>query len=134
MATTKWVIDAAHSEVLFKVKHLMVTNVTGQFSSFEGKVEAENDDFSTSKIEFTADVNTISTNNEQRDAHLLASSRRDENCPERHQAEQAHQRCVYVMSFHGVVEWPNDKSSATAALSGLKCNGSAPPPFAAAPC
>jgi polyisoprenoid-binding protein YceI len=73
MATTKWVIDAAHSEVLFKVKHLMVTNVTGQFSSFEGTVEAENDDFSNASIEFTADVNTISTNNEQRDQHLKAA-------------------------------------------------------------
>lgn len=73
MATTKWVIDAAHSEVLFKVKHLMVTNVTGQFSSFEGAVEAENDDFSNAKIQFTADVNTISTNNEQRDQHLKAA-------------------------------------------------------------
>jgi polyisoprenoid-binding protein YceI len=73
MATTKWVIDAAHSEVLFKVKHLMVTNVTGQFSSFEGTVEAENDDFSNAKIQFTADVNSISTNNEQRDQHLKAA-------------------------------------------------------------
>jgi polyisoprenoid-binding protein YceI len=73
MATTKWVIDAAHSEVLFKIKHLMVTNVTGQFSSFEGTVEAENDDFSNAKIQFTADVNSISTNNEQRDQHLKAA-------------------------------------------------------------
>ncbi|MCU7551584.1 YceI family protein [Chitinophagaceae bacterium LB-8] len=70
MANTKWIIDAAHSEVLFKVKHLMVTNVTGQFSSFEGTVEAENDDFSNATIQFTADVHSISTNNEQRDQHL----------------------------------------------------------------
>jgi len=73
MATTKWVIDIAHSEVLFKVKHLMVTNVTGQFSSFEGTVEADYDDFSNAVIQFTADVNTISTNNEQRDQHLKAA-------------------------------------------------------------
>lgn len=73
MATTNWVIDAAHSEVLFKVKHLMVTNVTGQFSSFEGKVEADDDNFSNASIQFTADVNSISTNNEQRDQHLKAA-------------------------------------------------------------
>ena len=72
MATTKWLIDAAHSEVLFKVKHLMVTNVTGQFSSFEGTVESD-EDFSNASIQFTADVNSISTNNEQRDQHLKAA-------------------------------------------------------------
>ncbi len=70
MAKTKWVIDAAHTEVLFKVKHLMVTNVTGQFGSFEGTVEADDDNFTNASIVFTADVNSISTNNEQRDQHL----------------------------------------------------------------
>jgi polyisoprenoid-binding protein YceI len=73
MARTKWVIDAAHSEVLFKVKHLMVTNVTGQFSSFEGAVEADDDQFTNASIQFTADVHSISTNNEQRDQHLKAA-------------------------------------------------------------
>src|SRR5688500_8294619 len=73
MAITKWVIDVAHSEVLFKVKHLMVTNVTGQFSSFEGTVEADDHNFTNAAIQFNADVNSISTNNEQRDQHLKAA-------------------------------------------------------------
>lgn len=68
MATYK--IDAAHSEITFKVKHLMITNVTGNFTSFDATLEAANEDFSDAKISFSADVNSISTNNEQRDGHL----------------------------------------------------------------
>ena len=71
---TKWNIDPAHSEVQFKVKHLMITTVTGYFKSFNLEVETENDDFTTaSKIEFTADINSINTNNEQRDTHLKSA-------------------------------------------------------------
>lgn len=67
--TTKWVIDPAHSEIQFKVKHLVITTVTGQFNQFRGSIEAD-DDFSELKAEFEADVTSISTNNEQRDGHL----------------------------------------------------------------
>ena len=63
-------IDAAHSEINFKVKHLMITTVSGSFHTFEGTREAENEDFSDAKINFSADVSSISTNNEQRDGHL----------------------------------------------------------------
>src|SRR5215211_6587883 len=67
----KWKADPAHSEIQFKVKHLMITTVTGYFKKFDLEVITENDDFNTtSKIEFTADVNSIDTNNEQRDTHL----------------------------------------------------------------
>ncbi|GAA4294994.1 YceI family protein [Nibribacter koreensis] len=67
----KWTVDPMHSEVQFKVKHLMITTVTGYFKTFNVEVETESDDFSTaSKILFTADVNSINTNNEQRDTHL----------------------------------------------------------------
>ena len=70
MAIT-WKIDPAHSEIQFKVKHLMITTVTGYFRKFDLIVETENDDFNTaSRIEFTADINSIDTNNEQRDTHL----------------------------------------------------------------
>ena len=70
MATT-WKIDPSHSEIQFKVRHLMVTNVTGYFRKFELDVETETDDFNTAKkIEFTADLDSIETNNEQRDTHL----------------------------------------------------------------
>lgn len=73
MATT-WKIDTAHSEVQFKVKHLMITTVTGYFKTFDLEVLTENDDFTTaSKIEFTADTNSIDTNNQQRDTHLKSA-------------------------------------------------------------
>jgi polyisoprenoid-binding protein YceI len=67
---TKWQLDVAHSEIQFKVKHLMITNVTGKFSSFGAEVETDDNDFSTSTISFWADVNSIDTGNEQRDNHL----------------------------------------------------------------
>ena len=70
----KWKIDPAHSEIQFKVKHLMITTVTGYFRKFNLEVETENDDFNTaSKIHFTADINSIDTNNDQRDTHLKSA-------------------------------------------------------------
>lgn len=70
MATT-WKIDPAHSEIQFKVKHLMITTVTGYFRKFDLTVETKNDDFTTAgKILFTADTSSIDTNNDQRDTHL----------------------------------------------------------------
>src|SRR5688572_19178402 len=71
MAKTKWVIDPAHSDIQFKVKHLMITTVTGYFQKFNLEVETEENDFSKAdRIEFTADIDSINTNNEQRDTHL----------------------------------------------------------------
>lgn len=68
MATYK--IDAAHSDILFKVKHLMITTVTGQFKTFDATLTAEADDFSDAAVTFTADINSVDTRNEQRDGHL----------------------------------------------------------------
>ena len=70
MSTTTWVLDPSHSELQFKIKHLMISTVTGQFGSFKASVETEQDDFSTARIHFSADIDSISTNNEQRDHHL----------------------------------------------------------------
>jgi len=70
MATKTWALDASHSDIQFKVKHLMITTVTGSFKTFTGSVVTEGDDITTAKVQFTADVHSISTNNEQRDAHL----------------------------------------------------------------
>jgi polyisoprenoid-binding protein YceI len=71
---TKWKVDPAHSEIQFKVKHLMITTVTGYFRRFDLEVETENDDFNhTKNIRFTADINSIDTNNEQRDTHLKSA-------------------------------------------------------------
>jgi polyisoprenoid-binding protein YceI len=70
MAIT-WKIDPTHSEIQFKVKHLMITTVTGYFKKFDLEVETETEDFNTaSRIEFTADIDSIDTNNQQRDTHL----------------------------------------------------------------
>lgn len=67
---SKWTIDPLHSEVTFKVKHLVISSVTGKFSSIEGNIESSKDDFTDAKIEFSAAVDSISTGNDQRDGHL----------------------------------------------------------------
>ncbi len=69
----KWTIDPTHSEVLFKVKHLVISNVTGSFNVFEGAAETSADDFSDAKITFSANVDSIDTNQAQRDAHLKSA-------------------------------------------------------------
>lgn len=74
MANLKWTIDPTHSEILFKVKHLMITTVTGHFKTFNLEVETATEDFTTAnKIAFTADINSIDTNNAQRDTHLKSA-------------------------------------------------------------
>ncbi len=67
---TRWTIDPTHSEVNFKVKHLVVSTVTGHFDRFEASIETEKADFTDARISFEADVNSINTKNEQRDGHL----------------------------------------------------------------
>ncbi len=73
MATKNWVIDPTHSEVHFKIKHLMITNVTGSFDIFQASVQTEEEDFMKATIRFKADINSISTGNEQRDGHLKSA-------------------------------------------------------------
>ena len=67
---TKWGIDPTHSEVQFKVKHLVISTVTGSFNSFNGTVESESDDFEGANVNFSLDVDSIDTNVADRDAHL----------------------------------------------------------------
>jgi len=73
MANTKWVLDPTHSEVMFKVRHLLVSNVTGHIKQFNATVETDSDDISTAKVNFTAEMNSLTTNNEQRDGHLASN-------------------------------------------------------------
>jgi polyisoprenoid-binding protein YceI len=74
MGKIKWVADPAHTEIAFKVKHLMITTVTGHLKQYDIEVETDDDDFtSASKILFTADIDSISTNNAQRDTHLKSA-------------------------------------------------------------
>ena len=68
-----WTIDPAHSEVKFKVKHLVVSTVTGYFDSFRATVKSEKADFSDAQIAFEADVASINTKNAQRDGHLKSA-------------------------------------------------------------
>jgi len=70
MATKNWVVDPTHSEIQFKIKHLMITNITGSFNIFQASVTTEEEDFMTAKVSFEADIDSISTGNEQRDGHV----------------------------------------------------------------
>jgi polyisoprenoid-binding protein YceI len=63
-------IDLSHSEISFKVKHPMITNVSGNFGVFDASMTSSLPDFSDAVIQFSADTASINTNNEQRDAHL----------------------------------------------------------------
>lgn len=70
MANQTWALDPTHSELQFKIKHLMISTVSGQFNDFKATVETNGDDFTKAKVHFEATVDSISTNNDQRDAHL----------------------------------------------------------------
>lgn len=68
--STTWAIDPLHSEVLFKIKHLLISTVTGSFRKFEGNIITQGSDFKDAKVFFTIDVKSIDTNQPQRDEHL----------------------------------------------------------------
>ena len=72
MATTKWVLDPTHSELQFKVKHLMITTVTGSFNDFSAELTTDTEDFEHSSVSFKAGVNSIDTGNKDRDGHLVS--------------------------------------------------------------
>ena len=69
----KWILDPSHSEVQFKVKHMMISNVSGKFTKFDASLETEGEDFMTAKITFTADIASISTGQDPRDEHLKSA-------------------------------------------------------------
>jgi polyisoprenoid-binding protein YceI len=69
-APTKWTIDKVHSNVKFTVTHLVISEVEGYFKIFEGSMEHSKPDFSDAKINFIVDINSINTDNENRDNHL----------------------------------------------------------------
>lgn len=73
MASIKWASDPSHSELQFKVRHLMISNVNGTFGTFKTEIETEGQDFSTAKINFTAESASVNTNNTQRDGHLKSA-------------------------------------------------------------
>lgn len=67
---TKWVIDPAHSELQFKVKHMMITNINGEFRNFDASVETMDDDFTKGRMNVVIDATSVFTNNTDRDNHL----------------------------------------------------------------
>lgn len=73
MATTKWALDPTHSEIGFKVKHMMFTNVSGRFAQFTGEAETEGDSFDNAKFSFSGDIDSVSTGNADRDGHLRSA-------------------------------------------------------------
>ncbi|NDC78600.1 MAG: polyisoprenoid-binding protein [Chitinophagia bacterium] len=68
--STKWAVDKAHSNVKFTVTHMAISEVDGNFKSFDGTLESAKQDFSDAKIQFSIDVASIGTDNENRDNHL----------------------------------------------------------------
>ncbi len=73
MATVNWIADASHSEIGFRVKHLMITNVKGNFADFTVNVTSEEEDFGKADISFSANLASVNTSNEQRDGHLRSA-------------------------------------------------------------
>ena len=67
---TNWKIDTLHSQIGFKVKHMMITNVTGTFDQFDATIDVEDDDFTSAEFAFNANVDSINTGVADRDAHL----------------------------------------------------------------
>lgn len=71
--TTKWNLDPAHSEITFKVRHMMISNVKGEFKDFNVELDAEDDTFKNVKVKATVDTASINTNNTDRDNHLKSA-------------------------------------------------------------
>ncbi|MDO5607934.1 MAG: YceI family protein [Capnocytophaga sp.] len=67
---TKWNLDLSHSEIVFKVRHMMISNVKGNFTDFSAEIEAQDDAFRNAKVTATVQTASISTNNADRDTHL----------------------------------------------------------------
>lgn len=70
MEKQKWILDGTHSEITFKVKHMMITNVSGSFNTFGAELDSTDDSFKDTKVSFWAETKSIDTNNSQRDEHL----------------------------------------------------------------
>lgn len=70
MAKQQWVADGSHSEIGFKIRHLMITNINGKFNNFTVDAETEGEDFMTAKVSVAVDIDSISTGSADRDKHL----------------------------------------------------------------
>lgn len=70
---TKWVLDPTHSELLFRVKHLMISSVKGEFTKFTAEINAPEDDLTKASVEVSVDASSVFTNEETRDNHLKSA-------------------------------------------------------------
>ena len=70
---TKWVIDPAHTEIAFKVKHLMIVNVKGIFTEYNASIYTTGDDFITAEVDFWMNPNSLETKDPKRDEHLRSA-------------------------------------------------------------
>lgn len=70
MAKTKWIVDPAHSSIEFTIRHMMIAKVKGAFHTFEANIEADPTDLTTADVQFSIDLSSIDTRNNDRDAHL----------------------------------------------------------------
>lgn len=102
---TLWSVDPSHSEVTFKVKHLMIANVTGIMTDYAVDVETDGDDFTTAKVKFTGKTESISTGNDQRDAHLASEDFFDvEKFPEITFVSTGYEKIDYAnFTLHGLL-------------------------------
>jgi len=69
----KWTVDAAHSSILFKVSHLMISNVKGAFKLFDASIYTTGKDFATAQVDLWIDTASIDTGDEKRDEHLRSA-------------------------------------------------------------
>ncbi|MFN6037061.1 MAG: YceI family protein [Bacteroidota bacterium] len=73
-AQVNWKVDASHSKLGFSVTHMMVSETEGKFKVYDGTVSSKSDlDFTDAKVEFSADVSSINTEDEKRDGHLKSA-------------------------------------------------------------
>jgi polyisoprenoid-binding protein YceI len=73
LTKTKWIIDPTHSEIGFKVKHLMITNVKGVFREFDASIYTTNEDFMSAEIDFWLNPASVDTGDANRDNHLRSA-------------------------------------------------------------
>ena len=73
MTKTKWTVDPTHSAIEFSVKHMMIAKVKGSFNKFDANISADPADLTTAEIDFTVDLASIDTRNNDRDNHLRSA-------------------------------------------------------------
>jgi len=108
--TTKWVADPSHSEILFRVKHMMITNVKGEFRKFEIIAESEGVDFTKASAIVKIDAASVFTNNDDRDKHLRSADFFD---------AENHKELIFTSKKITKVDNENYKLTGTLAIKGI---------------